>query len=131
MKYSITFDGGAQPNPGPASYAYVIKESNKIIYKGFEKFGEDTNNVAEYKGLIEALKKCLELNLDNIEIKGDSKLVVMQSQGLWKVKAENLKKYNLEAKELIKKFKSIKISWVPREQNSEADELTDIAINDN
>jgi ribonuclease HI len=129
MKYSITFDGGAQPNPGPASYAYVIKENNKILYKGYEKFGIDTNNVAEYRGLIEALKKCFELKIDDLDIKGDSKLVVMQSQGLWKVKAENLKKYNSEARELIKKFKSIKISWVPREQNSEADELTDIAIN--
>lgn len=118
-------------NPGGvATYGYVVYQNNDVIKKGYGVVGEGkgmTNNVAEYT----ALKKALEwVNFqgirDKITVKGDSQLVINQLKGKWKVKSQTSKKFVPQIRELLKD-KEVELVWVPREKNSEADKLCNIA----
>ena len=129
---TINFDGACEwyngkRNPGGlATYGWIIKKDGQQIAYGYGEVarGEGaTNNVAEYTALIEALKALKDLNLekDVVEIKGDSQLVVNQVNGVWRCNVARLFKLKEEAKKLINGHK---ITWVPREQNQEADDLS-------
>jgi ribonuclease HI len=131
--YLLQFDGAANPNPGPASGAYVLFGKpevedeylvRKVIQEGYKYIPNATNNEAEYTGLILGLEKALELGIQQLKIEGDSNLVVNQVQGLWKVKEPRLVKYNQKAKELYAKFTEIRIYHIPREENKDADALS-------
>jgi ribonuclease HI len=88
----LQFDGLSYPNPGiSTSGAVLFDHNNKVIFEVGEYIGFATNNQAEYNGLIIGLQRALELNIKNILIEGDSKLIIYQSAGKWKVNNEDLK----------------------------------------
>lgn len=118
---TIYFDGGAEPNPGPASGAAVLDLPDGDSITVAVKLGVATNNVAEYSGCIVGLKKALELGFCCVHIKGDSQLVIRQLQGEYAVKAANLRPLFLEAQQLLERFDSYQLEWIPRSQNSRAD----------
>ena len=134
----IYFDGLCQPiNPGGiACYAFVVKSDGKTIYSDYglatEPFSRDsTNNVAEYTGLAKALEWLVENNLisDKVEINSDSQLIVNHLIGLYKVKAKRIVPLYQKVLLLKSKFHDLQIHWVPREENKEADMLTNEAYN--
>jgi len=134
----VYFDGLCQPvNPGGiACYAFVVKNEGKTIHSDYgvaaEPFSKDaTNNVAEYTALVKALEWLLTNNLNSgkVEIKSDSQLVVKQLGGEYKVKAKRIIPLYRKALLLKSKFSDVEIKWVPREENKEADRLTNKAYN--
>ncbi|XP_019058824.1 PREDICTED: uncharacterized protein LOC104824673 [Tarenaya hassleriana] len=124
----IEFDGASKGNPGLSGAAAVLRtEDGSLICKLRQGLGIATNNAAEYHGMILGLKYAVEKGYKNIRVKGDSKLVCMQMQGLWKVKHQTLSELFKEAKELSNKCISFEISHVLREYNSDADAQANLA----
>lgn len=118
----IQFDGAAIPNPGKRGIGAILLDNGNVIHEISEKLeGIGTNNEAEYNALIQGLKKAHDLGWTDINVQGDSKLVVNQVNGKWSVKSDNLKVPCQVAKELVAQFNSIKLEWIPREQNEKAD----------
>ena len=115
---TMYFDGGAVPNPGRAAGAAVIGS-----LKGLVRLDYATNNQAEYSGLIKGLKLALDNDIKRLYIMGDSKLILSQIEGVWKVDNPDLKKMHAEAYEMLAKFDFVATKWIPREQNAEADAL--------
>ena len=124
MKLLIHTDGGARGNPGPGAIGIVISNEKKEVIKEIGKFiGRSTNNEAEYRAVMEALKMCgVKKDLD-LEFFIDSLLVVSQLNGRFKVKEPRMKKYFNEIKLLEKNFKSVKYTHVERAKNSEAERI--------
>jgi len=130
-KLIIYTDGAARGNPGPAGAGVVIKDAGfKTIKELWDYLGEITNNQAEYRALIMALKSAVELGASDLDIFADSELMVSQIKGLYKVKNEGLKPLFDEAVGLLKRFKASRISHIPREKNKEADKLANKAIDE-
>lgn len=134
----VYFDGLCQPlNPGGiACYAFVVKKDGETIHSDLGVAGEpfspeSTNNVAEYTALVRALEWLAANNLDSgkIVIKSDSQLVVNQLGGTFKVKGRRILPLYRQVLLLKNRFTDVEIKWVPREQNREADRLTNIAYN--
>ena len=127
--YKLQFDGCSKSNPGIAGAGAVIYKFNKEICHIIQFVGNnETNNVAEYTGLIIGLKEAIKLNIKSIYVEGDSLLVIKQMKGEYKVKSPNLINLYNEAKELEKQFEFILFSHIYRCQNKRADELSNIAI---
>lgn len=129
----IYTDGGARGNPGPAGIGaalYALHEdgTEELIAEVSEYIGETTNNQAEYKAIIAALKKALEFAPDKIDFRMDSELAVKQLKGEYKVKNPGLAQLFLEVSNLRSKFKHITFSHVRRERNTAADTLVNLAI---
>jgi ribonuclease HI len=125
----IQFDGGAVPNPGAHAIGVILIENGVVIKEISRKLdGIGTNNEAEYSAFIEGLKQAINLGWTDIVVQGDSKLVVNQVAGSWKVNKDNLKPLNAEAKLLLSKFQSAKVEWIPREKNSRADAAASRAL---
>ena len=133
-KASIYFDGGAVPNPGKSACGIFVKEDRDTFQKriGYGTYlGLGTNNQAEYKGLIQSLKYCRDQQITECEIFSDSKLVVEQINGRWKVKEPTLIELYKEAKEIMNehsKIGKVKITWIRRDKNKEADEMCNLSI---
>ncbi|KAH0991590.1 hypothetical protein GBA52_003073 [Prunus armeniaca] len=126
---TLEFDGASKGNPGLAGAGAVLRaDDGSLICKLHEGLGVRTNNVAEYRALILGLKYALKKGFTKIRVKGDSKLVCMQVQGLWKVRNQNMSDLYEEVKELKDKFLSFEISHVLRELNSEADAQANLAV---
>jgi ribonuclease HI len=139
----VYFDGLCQPyNPGGiACYAFVIlaKKGHEQKQQQYSEYGlaaepfsdNATNNVAEYTGIIKALEWLLEKdnynNNQKIIVRGDSQLVISQLNGKYKVRAIKIIPLYQKAKSLLSKFKDIKIEWIPRDNNKEADKLSNKA----
>jgi ribonuclease HI len=122
MKLIMYADGGARGNPGPAATGVIIKnEQGETLAAYGEYLGEQTNNFAEYSAAISGLKKAHELGADEVECMLDSKLVVEQLNGNWKVKEPALQKLFIKAWNETQKFKKINIRHTVRENNKEAD----------
>lgn len=127
-KLIINTDGGSRGNPGPAGIGAVFAdESGEVIAKYKEYIGEATNNIAEYKALILALEKSKDFEVDEIECRLDSELVVKQLNGEYKVKDEKMKKLFTRVQKLIF-FKPVKFVHVRREKNKLADALVNEAL---
>jgi len=122
MKLTIYTDGGSRNNPGPAATGIVIKDKtgNTLVAYG-EYLGHQTNNYAEYSAIISGLKKAKELGADEVECIADSKLVIEQLSGNWKVKEPTLQKLFVHAWNEMQKFKKVKLSHTLRAGNKEAD----------
>jgi probable phosphoglycerate mutase len=121
--FVITADGGSRGNPGAAAYGAVVYENDKIVKEIGAAIGVASNNVAEYQGLIAGLKAVNELDSKaTILVKMDSKLVVEQMSGRWKVKHPNIKEL---AKQAFATHdpKLVSYQWIPREENSHADSI--------
>ncbi|RLE79399.1 MAG: ribonuclease H [Thermoprotei archaeon] len=125
----IFFDGSSHGNPGPSGIGIIVfDESGRVLDKFSRFIGFGTNNEAEYRALIEALRKAMQLGAEKVELYSDSELVVNQIRGVYSVKDEKLKRLHLKCVELLKNFKEYEISYVPRELNAEADRLANDAI---
>lgn len=140
MSIKVYFDGLCQPvNPGGiACYAFVIRRDSRTIHSDYgiaaEPFSKDaTNNVAEYTALAKALEWLIANGLNNsgrIEVKSDSQLVVKQLTGEYKIKSQRIIPLYRQVLLLQSRFPDgIEIRWMPREQNKEADTLTNRAYN--
>ncbi len=132
MNLFIYCDGAARGNPGPAGAGAVIKDAQGRVLAEIAAYLGDyrTNNEAEYEALILALKKARELGATGVSCRADSKLVIEQTLGRWKIKAPHLRKFRTEAWELLSGFRPYEFRHIPREENGEADALANRAIDD-
>lgn len=130
MGIVIFTDGGSRNNPGDAGLGAYITQHGVAIAELSEYLGKQTNNFAEYTAVIRALEWCLEngLSEESIAFKMDSKLVVEQVQGNWKVKEPTLKPLVARVRELAAQFPTVTFAHIPREQNKEADRLANEAM---
>ena len=128
--YEIYCDGASRSNPGEASVGISILKDKEEIDTIKKRIGIATNNVAEYLGLIEALKYCVEKNIMEVDIYLDSLLVVQQVNLEYKVKSKKLQEHYNQALDLINKINNIKINHVKREFNKRADQLANQALDE-
>lgn len=130
MKKIITFsDGGARGNPGPAGIGAVLYDSDNNKLAEVSKYlGETTNNQAEYRALIAALKKAIDLGAEEVVSYLDSELVVKQLNREYKVRNAELAPLFLEIHNISLSFKKITFIHVMREKNKEADRLANEAM---
>ncbi|MEK7630216.1 MAG: ribonuclease HI family protein [Patescibacteria group bacterium] len=138
-KIIIYTDGGARGNPGSAAIGVVIKDKSaqggSALGRGYSKaIGETTNNVAEYEAVVFGLKKVKaliggdEAKKTDVEIRSDSELVVSQLRGDYKIKEHELIPRFVEVWNLKQDFQSVEFTYVPREENGEADTLVNRAL---
>ncbi|MEW2417908.1 bifunctional RNase H/acid phosphatase [Streptomyces sp. NPDC046866] len=130
MRLVVEADGGSRGNPGPAGYGAVVLDpvTGETLAERAEYIGVATNNVAEYKGLIAGLKAARELSPDAVvEVRMDSKLVVEQMSGRWKIKHPDMKPLAAEAATVLPRSQ-VTYAWIPREQNRHADRLANEAM---
>ena len=121
----VEADGGSRGNPGPAAYGAVVREAatGEVLVELADHLGVTTNNVAEYTGLLEALRAAVEIDPDaEIEARLDSKLVVEQMSGRWAIKNDALRRIALQARDVVPRER-VTFTWVPRERNKAADAL--------
>ncbi|WP_235921750.1 bifunctional RNase H/acid phosphatase [Lentzea tibetensis] len=130
MRVVVEADGGSRGNPGPAGYGAVVKDARTgeplAERKGF--IGVATNNVAEYQGLIAGLRAAAELGAGTVDVRMDSKLVVEQMSGRWKIKHPSMQPLAQEARTVAQRFESVNYEWIPRERNRHADRLANEAM---
>lgn len=131
MKLVIYADGGSRGNPGIAGSGTAVYSADRqqllreIAYVVGTK---STNNVAEYHGLLRGLEAAVELGADEVDFFMDSKLVVEQMNGRWKIKHPDMQALALEARKLIDQIGTFNLSWVPRAKNKVADALSNVAM---
>jgi ribonuclease HI len=127
--YIANVDGASRGNPGPASYAVILRDPNgKVVLELGKKFGRDTNNVAEYYALLAALDYAVTHGVKALRIRSDSELLVRQMQGRYKVKSADLKPLHERAAKLSRQLEYFVIEHVPREMNRDADALANLAL---
>jgi ribonuclease HI len=125
----VNVDGGARGNPGPAAIAAVISTpEGQVIEQRGERIGRATNNVAEYRALLLGLERARELGAREVELVGDSELVVRQVKGEYKVKHADLKPLRDRVADALEQFDDWSIRHVRREDNAAADELVNAAL---
>lgn len=124
MSVILCFDGGARPtNPGPAACAWVIYQDGHCILSDGIRIGHESNNVAEYTGLIYGLKAAAKLTSARLGVLSDSRLIVEQMRGTWRVRNPRLRLLHAEAHLRTGLFDDVFFEWVPREKNSRCDEI--------
>ncbi|GAA1793357.1 bifunctional RNase H/acid phosphatase [Planosporangium flavigriseum] len=130
MRVVVEADGGSRGNPGTAGYGAVVLDADtgELLAERMGALGVTTNNVAEYRGLIAGLTAAAELGADEVEVRMDSKLVVEQMSGRWQIKHPGLRPLAAQAADLVRRFKSVKFNWIPRERNKRADALANRAM---
>ncbi|MGW4352923.1 bifunctional RNase H/acid phosphatase [Nocardia sp. NPDC004582] len=128
----VEADGGSRGNPGPAGYGAVVWDADRarVLAERKEFLGVATNNVAEYRGLIAGLEAAAELGAREVSVRMDSKLVVEQMSGRWKVKHEAMIPLADRARRLVAGFDRVSFAWIPRKENSHADRLANEAMDD-
>ncbi len=130
MKLITYTDGGARGNPGPAALGVVIQnEQGEVLVSYGEYLGVQTNNVAEYQAIISALHKAKELGATEVECRADSKLVIEQLKGKWKVKEPHLQTLFMQAWKAMQVFTKVRLVHVPRAQNAAPDKEVNKALN--
>ena len=121
-------DGGSRGNPGEAAFGAIVSEGPKVLVELSERIGVATNNVAEYSGLIAGLRAINKLDPQaSVLVRMDSKLIVEQMSGNWKIKNPEMKRMALQAREAHPP-QLVRYEWIPREKNSEADSLVNLAL---
>ena len=130
MKVVVEADGGSRGNPGPAGYGSVVWTADRslVLAEAKQAIGRATNNVAEYRGLIAGLEEAAKLQATEVAVAMDSKLVVEQMTGRWKVKHPDLANLNAQARALASRFDRVSYRWIPRAENSHADRLANEAM---
>jgi ribonuclease HI len=124
-------DGAARGNPGPAGAgAVVLDAKGKVLARVGKFLGRQTNNVAEYEGVILGIARAKELGATEIEVRADSLLLIRQLEGAYQVKNAALKALHAKAKELLRSFDHVDLRHVPREENTLADEMSNRAIDE-
>lgn len=130
-KLRVASDGAARGNPGPAGAGAVVFDEHGNVLERLGKFlGRQTNNVAEYQGLLLGVRRARELGAEELEVVADSELILRQLSGAYQVRAPALRELHGEALALLKGFRRVKLIHVPRAQNAEADEMSNRAIDE-
>ncbi|MCC5034751.1 bifunctional RNase H/acid phosphatase [Streptomyces sp. WAC 00631] len=130
-RFIVEADGGSRGNPGPAGYGAVVLDAatGEPLAEAAEFIGTATNNVAEYRGLIAGLRAARTLDPDaEIQVRMDSKLVVEQMSGRWKIKHPDMRPLAAEAKTIFPTPGQVSYTWIPREKNKHADRLANEAM---
>jgi ribonuclease HI len=125
----VNVDGGARGSPGPAAIGVVVRDDDgAVLEKLGEKIGEATNNVAEYRALLKGIELAAAHGASELELIGDSELVVRQVEGRYKVKNAGMKELHAEVKKRLAGFDSWSIRHVRRAENADADKLVNEAL---
>ncbi len=127
----VEADGGSRGNPGVAGYGALVRDADtgRLLWEGAAPLGKESNNVAEYSGLIAGLGAVLRIDAGaDVEVRMDSKLVVEQMAGRWKIKHPDMRQLALGARDLAAQISaaggSVTFTWIPRELNKDADALS-------
>lgn len=130
MKKIVIFtDGASRGNPGPAAIGVVLRDTEgKIVTQISQCIGRTTNNQVEYRAIIVALEKALELGATHVELNSDSELVVRQIDGRYRVKNATLKPLHQHVKRLLGRLEGFTVNYIPRQRNTEADKLANMAL---
>ena len=120
----VNVDGGARGNPGPAAIAAVVQDGDgEVLEERSAAIGRATNNVAEYRALLLGIERAAALGAKELELVGDSELIVRQVKGDYKVKDETLRELHRQVTGALESFDKWSIRHVRREENAEADRL--------
>lgn len=120
----VNVDGGARGNPGPAAVGAVVQSADgEVLEERGERIGTATNNVAEYRALLLGIRRAAELGATEVELVGDSELIVRQVKGEYKVKDAALRELHAEVMQALRPFDGWSIRHVRREHNAGADRL--------
>jgi ribonuclease HI len=123
-RVTVNVDGGARGNPGPAAIGVVVRDGEgEVLEERGERIGRATNNVAEYRALLRGIELAAAHGATELELIGDSELVVRQVEGRYKVKDATMRELHSEVKRALEGFESWTIRHVRRESNAEADRL--------
>jgi ribonuclease HI len=129
VRVVVNVDGGARGNPGPAAIAAVVQdEGGEVLEESAERIGPATNNVAEYRALLLGIERAAAIGATDLDLVGDSELIVRQVKGDYKVKDAALRELHGEVLRALGPFRSWSIRHVRRERNSEADRLVNEAL---
>ncbi len=131
-RFVVEADGGSRGNPGPAGYGALVRdaETGAVLLETAEFVGVASNNVAEYSGLVAGLRAAAHLDPQaQVEVRMDSKLVVEQMAGRWKIKHEDMRRLAGQARQAFPPTQ-VRYTWIPREQNGAADRLANQAMDD-
>lgn len=129
MKVVANCDGGARGNPGPAGIGVSIKSPRgKVLAEVSEAIGAATNNVAEYTAVKRAFERAAELGATDVLIRSDSKLLIEQLKGNYRVKNPTLQRLHAEVRALARGFAKVEYEHVRRERNTRADALVNLAV---
>ncbi len=125
----IFTDGASLGNPGQAAIGAIIKdEQGRLVARLSRRIGQATNNQAEYKAIIAALEEATRLGASDVDIRSDSQLVVSQINGTSRARTPALKPLYHRAEQLPRQFQGFTITYIPRQQNMEADNLAHLAL---
>jgi ribonuclease HI len=128
-KLTVNVDGGARGNPGPAAVGVVVRDAGgEVLEERGERIGRATNNVAEYRALLLGIERAAAHGADELDLVGDSELVVKQMKGEYQVKDATMRELNAEVKAALREFSSWTIRHVRRAQNADADRLVNQAL---
>ena len=128
-KLTVNVDGGARGNPGPAAIGVVVRnDDGAVVEQVGETIGTATNNVAEYRALLRGIELAAAHGADEVEMIGDSELIVRQIEGRYKVKHADMKELHAQAKKMLADFDNWSIRHVKRAQNADADALVNEAL---
>jgi ribonuclease H / adenosylcobalamin/alpha-ribazole phosphatase len=129
VKVVVVCDGAARGNPGPAGIgAAVLTPEGEVLAEVAEGLGETTNNVAEYTAALEGLRRAAELGADEVELRSDSRLLIEQLAGRFRVKAAHLQPLHAAVLGQARRFRRVTFVHVPREQNAHADRLANAGV---
>ncbi len=129
MRLTVHVDGGSRGNPGPAAIAAVVSDENgEIVHEAKETIGRATNNVAEYRALLLGIERAKQLGATEVDLVGDSELIIKQVRGEYKVKDAGLKPLHSAAQTALGDFSEWSLRHVKRHLNAEADALVNQAL---
>ncbi len=134
-RLTVEADGGSRGNPGVAGYGALVRDTDtgELLAERAEPLGQASNNVAEYRGLIAGLEAAHRIDpAGTVSVRMDSKLVVEQMSGRWKIKHEDMRRLAMRAQEIVRAIRSaggsVDLTWIPRAENAAADALSNVAM---
>jgi len=129
VRATLRFDGGRRPSINTAAYGFTLKDAeDNLLTRSAQAIGNETHNVAEYRGLIAGLSRAAELGINDLQVRGDSKVVIFQMSGEWKAKAKHLAALRDEARRVASRIGKVEYIWNRRDENVEADKLVNLAL---
>jgi len=128
----VEADGGSRGNPGPAGFGAVVLDADtgRVLAERHGALGATTNNVAEYTGLVEGLAAAADLGAADVTVRMDSRLVVEQMSGRWRIRHDGLRPLAARAAALLTRFREVQFEWIPRDRNQRADALANQAMDE-
>jgi ribonuclease HI len=127
VRATLRFDGGRRPSINTAAYGFTLTDAEgNPLTRSAQAIGDETHNVAEYRGLIAGLSCAAELGINDLQVRGDSKVVIFQMSGEWK--APRLAALRDEARRVASRIGKVEYIWNRRDENVEADKLVNLAL---